>query len=63
SLPERFLEPIPDGPQKGAVSHVQQLLPEYYSLRGWNKDGTIPKEKLKQLGLENAKVVLVRKTG
>ncbi len=63
SLPERFLEPIPDGPQKGAVSHVQQLLPEYYSLRGWNKDGTIPKGKLKQLGLENAKVVLVRKTG
>lgn len=62
-LPERFAEPIPDGPQKGAVSHIQELLPEYYSLRGWTRDGTIPKEKMKQLGLDNAKVVLLRKTG
>ncbi|HON79097.1 MAG TPA: aldehyde ferredoxin oxidoreductase family protein [Spirochaetota bacterium] len=62
-LPERFMEPIPDGPQKGAVSHMKELLPEYYSLRGWSKDGTIPKDKMKQLGLENAKVKLMRKSG
>ena len=52
TLPKRLLEePLPDGPQKGAVSHVLEILPEYYKLRGWNEDSTIPEEKLKELGL------------
>jgi aldehyde:ferredoxin oxidoreductase len=51
-LPERFLnEPIPDGPQKGALSKVKELLPKYYQLRGWDANGNIPEEKLKELSL------------
>jgi aldehyde:ferredoxin oxidoreductase len=40
TLPQRFFdEPIPDGPQKGAVSKMRELLPEYYKLRGWDENG------------------------
>ena len=50
TLPERFLKDgISDGPQKGAVVKLDITLPEYYKLRGWNADGTIPKSKLKEL--------------
>ncbi len=50
TLPERLLkEPLPDGPQKGAVVQLDKLLPEYYKVRGWNEDGTIPEEKFKEL--------------
>ncbi|AEA33759.1 aldehyde ferredoxin oxidoreductase family protein [Hippea maritima] len=48
-LPNRFKEPLPDGAQKGSFSHVEELLPKYYEARGWNSDGTIPEEKLKEL--------------
>ncbi len=48
-LPDRFKEPLPDGAQKGSFAHYEELLPEYYRLRGWNEDGTIPEEKLKEL--------------
>lgn len=37
-LPDRFLnEPLPDGPQKDAVVHLDKLLPEYYKIRGWSE--------------------------
>jgi aldehyde:ferredoxin oxidoreductase len=49
-LPDRFeKEPIPDGPQKGVISHYKELLPEYYKLRGWDEKGIIPQSKLKEL--------------
>jgi len=52
TLPRRLLEdPIPDGPQKGAVSKVETLIPQYYKVRGWNEDGTIPTKKLDELEL------------
>jgi aldehyde:ferredoxin oxidoreductase len=42
TLPDRFFnEPIPDGPQKGAVSKMRELLPEYYKLRGWDERGYV----------------------
>lgn len=51
-LPKRLLEEkIPDGPSKGWVHKLSELLPEYYSLRGWNKDGIPKEEKLEELGL------------
>jgi len=50
-LPARFDEPLPDGSQKGMVTHFRRILPEYYSLRGWSSDGYIPAEKLSDLGL------------
>ena len=51
TLPKRMFEPLPDGPQKGAVHQLSKLLPEYYELRGWNADGTIPESTLKELGI------------
>jgi aldehyde:ferredoxin oxidoreductase len=45
-LPERFFtEPIPEGPDKGAVlsrKEVEDTLDEYYELRGWDKATGLP---------------------
>lgn len=52
TLPRRFLkEPMPDGPCKGQVFEQDQLLPEYYRLRGWDEKGIPGKDKLEELGL------------
>jgi aldehyde:ferredoxin oxidoreductase len=52
TLPPRMLnEPIPNGPSKGAVNRLQEMLPEYYSLRGWGPDGVPTPEKLSELAL------------
>ncbi len=54
TLPKRILEePIPDGPSKGQVNRLSDMLPEYYQLRGWDEDGVPTPEKLEQLGLAN----------
>jgi aldehyde:ferredoxin oxidoreductase len=53
-LPERFLtEPLEGGPAQGQVSHVPEMLPKYYQLRGWSEDGVPLTETLHRLGLEN----------
>ena len=54
TLPKRLLEDkMPDGPTKGWVSHLDELLPQYYEVRGWDRDTSIPKiETLKKLGIE-----------
>ncbi|HDL60200.1 MAG TPA: aldehyde ferredoxin oxidoreductase [candidate division WOR-3 bacterium] len=53
TLPKRFLEePLPEGPQKGAVVKLRELLPEYYKVRGWSEKGIPTEEKLKELELE-----------
>ena len=52
TLPKRLLEdPIPAGPNKGHVHRLGELLPDYYKIRGWTKDGVPTDEKLKELGL------------
>ena len=52
TLPPRLLnEPIPTGPSKGSVSRLPEMLPEYYSLRGWGADGVPTPEKLGELQL------------
>ncbi|MCX8118148.1 MAG: aldehyde ferredoxin oxidoreductase family protein [Desulfobacterota bacterium] len=52
-LPERIVkEPLPSGPAKGQVVRLEKMLPEYYEIRGWDKDGVPTPEKLKELGLE-----------
>lgn len=52
TLPKRLLQdPIPDGPSKGWVHKLGELLPEYYKLRGWDTQGTPTPEKLKELGI------------
>jgi len=52
SLPPRIVkEPLPDGPAKGSVCHLDEMLTEYYELRGWTQDGVPTDEKLQELGL------------
>jgi aldehyde:ferredoxin oxidoreductase len=53
TLPKRLVEePMPEGPNKGHVVRLKEMLPRYYALRGWTEDGKIPEEKLKELGLD-----------
>ncbi|CAM3583728.1 aldehyde ferredoxin oxidoreductase family protein [Hydrogenibacillus schlegelii] len=49
-LPERFLKEPGTGHSSGAVSHLSEMLDEYYRVRGW-KDGVVPEEKLRELGI------------
>ena len=56
--PDRFFtEPLPEGPGKGAVvskNTIEQVLDEYYGLRGWDKESGLPtEEKLIELGLHD----------
>ena len=52
TLPKRLLEePIPEGPSKGYVCKLDEMLPEYYELRGWDKEGRPTDAKLKELNL------------
>jgi len=52
TLPKRLLnDPIPDGPSKGWVHKLNDLLPLYYEARGWDMNGKPTDEKLLALGL------------
>lgn len=52
TLPKRLLEvEMPEGPSKGHVHKLDVLLPEYYSLRGWDAQGIPTPERLKDLNL------------
>ncbi|HEY6897396.1 MAG TPA: aldehyde ferredoxin oxidoreductase family protein [Rhodocyclaceae bacterium] len=52
TLPPRLLtEPAKTGPAKGLVNGLATMLPEYYELRGWDKEGVPTKETLGRLGL------------
>ncbi len=52
TLPERLLkEPMPEGPNKGTVHKLGDLLPEYYKVRGWDDTGVPTEEKKSELGL------------
>jgi aldehyde:ferredoxin oxidoreductase len=52
TLPPRILsEGIPEGPAKGMVGKLSDMLPEYYRLRGWDAHGVPSKVKLRQLAL------------
>ncbi len=52
TLPKRLLEePMPEGPSKGHVVRLNEMLDEYYRLRGW-VDGRPTRAKLEELGLK-----------
>jgi len=55
NLPARFMEEqLPDGAARGQViteKMLNEMLNEYYALRGWDDNGIPTKEKLKELGL------------
>jgi aldehyde:ferredoxin oxidoreductase len=52
TLPYRMLhEPMPEGPAKGLVVKLDQMLPAFYQVRGWDENGVPTPEKLLELGL------------
>ncbi|MDX1824801.1 MAG: aldehyde ferredoxin oxidoreductase C-terminal domain-containing protein, partial [Thiohalomonadales bacterium] len=52
TLPKRLLkEAAKTGPAKGRVNDLDQMLPEYYELRGWSKDGVPTDATRQRLGL------------
>ncbi len=51
-LPARFDKPLPDGPQKGISTKYREILPEYYEIRGWQEDGWIGDQKLKDMKIK-----------
>jgi aldehyde:ferredoxin oxidoreductase len=51
SLPPRFFEPLPEGGSRNRVVHLEEMLKEYYKLRGWDKEGRPTKATLKKLDL------------
>jgi len=53
TLPPRLLrEKLPNGPAKGKVAELHEMLGKYYEVRGWNQDGEPTEEKLHELSLE-----------
>jgi len=56
TLPSRFFEEIPGGPGKGRKinrKRFDQLLQEFYHLRGWSANGIPTEKRLKMLGLDD----------
>ncbi len=57
TLPERLKTvPAPSGTAKGKVSALDEMLPEYYQLRGWSSDGVPLAGTLERLGLADLTV-------
>ncbi|MFN2190239.1 MAG: aldehyde ferredoxin oxidoreductase family protein, partial [Candidatus Promineifilaceae bacterium] len=53
TLPVRMLEePLTDGPAAGHVVELDQMLPRFYELRGWDENGIPSPAKLQELGLQ-----------
>jgi aldehyde:ferredoxin oxidoreductase len=53
-LPKRLLEePIREGPAKGKVCRLEEMLPLYYKARGWDSDGVPTDQKIRDLGIED----------
>lgn len=51
-LPDRFHEePVPDGNSKGEVFNENEMLDEYYQIRGWDEKGFPTEAKLSELGI------------
>jgi aldehyde:ferredoxin oxidoreductase len=52
TLPPRMLEePMPEGPAKGHVVELGEMLDEFYALRGWDANGIPTQGRLEALGL------------
>ncbi|MHB8927676.1 MAG: aldehyde ferredoxin oxidoreductase family protein [Bacillota bacterium] len=54
-LPRRFMEePNYQSTPEGSVCRLEEMLPEYYSLRGWDAENGLPtKSRLRRLGLDD----------
>lgn len=55
-LPQRCLtEPAKEGAGTGWVSRLDDMLPEYYKVRGWDYEGELTDETYQRLGLKRVK--------
>ena len=50
-LPDPMLEALPDGGAEGYVIPFEDMLPAYYTARGWDENGIPTQAKLAELGL------------
>lgn len=54
TLPARLLkEGAATGPARGRVNDLDEMLPKYYEIRGWGRDGVPTGETRKRLGLKS----------
>ena len=51
ALPPRFSKPLPEGGSRNRTAKIDVMLPEYYSLRGWDKEGNPTEKVLKELDI------------
>ncbi len=52
TLPTRFFsEPLKEGPSRDRVVELDQLMEEYYMVRGWDEEGAPKEKKLRELGI------------
>ena len=52
SLPPRLLkEAVKMGPTEGQVNRLDEMLPEYYQVRGWTDDGKVTAETQQRLSI------------
>lgn len=51
SLPPRFFSPLPEGGSRNRIVHLEEMLTEYYKLRGWNNQGIPTDSQKNQLNL------------
>jgi aldehyde:ferredoxin oxidoreductase len=51
NLPPRFFKPLPEGGSRQRIVHLKEMLPEYYSLRGWDAEGNPTEARLRELGI------------
>ena len=53
TLPRRFLEtPLPEGPAKGEIVHLEPMVKTYYEVRGWDENGVPTSQTLKDLQID-----------
>ena len=66
TLPHRvFAEALPTGVVEGVGmerAELDMMVRDYYAARGWNEDGTIPDDKLQELGLDGLTIDLMLKS-
>jgi len=51
-LPKKMFQAAKNGPRAGKIPPLNQLLKDYYRIRGWNEDGIPNSKTLKHLGLD-----------
>jgi aldehyde:ferredoxin oxidoreductase len=57
TLPPRLLnDPMKGGPHKGNVVRLDEMLTEYYELRGWDENGIPTQAKLNELGMNDVAI-------